>query len=68
MKLGKRWWMRPDTAWSIELSQTQAVPEWGGQQVSFRTEDDAFCDGRSVRYVDGRRTRLHLIRTSETAP
>jgi hypothetical protein len=53
--------LRANTAWSIELSQTQAVPEWGGQQVPFRTEEDAFFDGRTVRYIDGRQTRLHLI-------
>jgi len=53
--------LRPNTAWSIELSQTQAVPEWGGQQVVFRTEEDAFFDGTRVRYLDGRRTAFHLI-------
>ncbi len=53
--------LRPNTAWSIELSQTQAVPEWGGQQVVFRTEEDAFFDGVRVRYLDGRRTGFHLI-------
>ncbi|NNM78099.1 aminopeptidase P family protein [Sphingomonas sp. ID1715] len=53
--------LRPNTAWSIELSQTQAVPEWGGQVVQFRTEEDAFFDGRSVHYLDGRQTRFHLI-------
>lgn len=55
--------LRPNTAWSIELSQTQAVPEWGGQEVPFRTEEDAFFDGRTVRYIDGRQTRFHLIRS-----
>lgn len=55
--------LRPDTAWSIELSQTQAVPEWGGQVVQFRTEEDAFFDGRRVRYLDGRQTAFHLIRS-----
>lgn len=53
--------LRANTAWSIELSQTQAVPEWGGQQVVFRTEEDAFFDGTRVRYIDGRRTAFHLI-------
>lgn len=54
--------LRPNTAWSIELSQTQPVPEWGGQTVQFRTEEDAFFDGQRVRYIDGRQTRFHLIR------
>jgi len=53
--------LRPNTAWSIELSATHAVPEWGGQRVTFRTEEDAFFDGRQIRYLDGRQTRFHLI-------
>ncbi|MEM0928276.1 MAG: M24 family metallopeptidase [Pseudomonadota bacterium] len=53
--------IRANTAWSIELSATLAVPEWGGQEVQFRTEEDAFFDGSEVRYLDGRQTRFHLI-------
>lgn len=52
----------PNTGWSIELSQTQPVPEWNNQMVQFRTEEDAFFDGHSIRYMDGRQTRFHLIR------
>jgi hypothetical protein len=29
--------------------------------VQFRTEEDAFYDGTSVRYLDGRQTALTLI-------
>ncbi|TAJ68513.1 MAG: M24 family metallopeptidase [Phenylobacterium sp.] len=54
--------IHPDTAWSIELSAFAPVPEWGGQEVQFRTEEDAFYDGRQVRYLDGRQTALTLIR------
>ncbi|MEQ5787533.1 M24 family metallopeptidase [Erythrobacter sp. NFXS35] len=50
-----------DTAWSIELTSYAAVPEWGGQMVDFRTEEDAFFDGTSVRYIDGRQTEITLI-------
>lgn len=53
--------MNPGTAWSIELSAFAAVPEWGGQEVQFRTEEDAFYDGKTVRYLDGRQTALTLI-------
>lgn len=53
--------LRPMTAWSIELSATHAVPEWGGQEVQFRLEEDAWFDGTRVRYLDGRQTRFHLI-------
>jgi len=53
--------LRANTAWSIELSAHHVVPEWGGQTVQFRTEEDAFFDGTSVRYIDGRQKEFHLI-------
>jgi len=51
----------PDTAWSIELTTYAAVPEWGGQRVDFRTEEDAYFDGETVRFLDGRQTEITLI-------
>ena len=53
--------IRANTAWSIELTSYAAVPEWGGQRVDFRTEEDAFFDGTTVRYIDGRQTEITLI-------
>ena len=53
--------VNPGTVWSIELSAFAPVPEWGGQEVQFRTEEDAFYDGETVRYLDGRQTTLTLI-------
>lgn len=53
--------LRPDTAWSIELSASVAVPEWNGQEVEFRLEEDAFFDGKKAAYLDGRQDRFHLI-------
>lgn len=53
--------IRPNTAWSIELTSYAKVPEWGGQKVDFRTEEDAFYDGASVRFIDGRQTAITLI-------
>jgi Xaa-Pro aminopeptidase len=53
--------IRANTAWSIELTSYAAVPEWGGQRVDFRTEEDAFFDGQTVRYIDGRQTAITLI-------
>lgn len=53
--------LRPNTAWSIELNARHAVPEWDGQEVEFRLEEDAFFDGERVRYLDGRQDRFHLI-------
>ncbi|WOJ97063.1 M24 family metallopeptidase [Congregibacter brevis] len=53
--------LRPNTAWSIELNAEAAVPEWDGQLVRFMTEEDAFFDGKTVRYLDGRQTEITLI-------
>lgn len=53
--------LRPNTAWSIELNARHAVPEWDGQEVDFRLEEDAWFDGERVRYFDGRQDRFHLI-------
>lgn len=50
-----------NTAWSIELTSYAAVPEWGGQRVDFRTEENAYFDGQTVRFIDGRQTSLTLI-------
>ena len=53
--------INPNTAWSIELTSYAAVPEWAGQRVDFRAEENAFFDGKTVRYIDGRQTELTLI-------
>lgn len=50
-----------NTAWAIELTSYSAVPEWGGQIVDFRTEEDAFFDGETVRFIDGRQTEMIVI-------
>lgn len=50
-----------NTAWSIELTSYAAVPEWGGQRVDFRAEENAFFDRKTVRFIDGRQTSLTLI-------
>jgi len=51
-----------NTAWSIELAATRAVPEWDGQEITFRTEENAFFDGKTVHFIDGRETELRLIK------
>ncbi|MBU6395299.1 MAG: M24 family metallopeptidase [Sphingomonadales bacterium] len=50
-----------NTAWSIESTSYAAVPEWGGQRVDFRAEENAYFDGQTVRFIDGRQTSLTLI-------
>jgi Xaa-Pro aminopeptidase len=50
------------TCYSIELNVTAAVPEWGGQDVQFALEQDAFFDREGARFLDARQTAFHLIR------
>jgi len=53
----------PDTAYSIEFSCTTAVPEWDGQDVRIGYEEDAFYSEKDgCRFIDGRQTRLILIK------
>ena len=51
----------PNTAYSIELNARTAVPEWGNKEVRIMLEEDAFFDGESVWYIDGRQEELLLI-------
>lgn len=57
--------IRPNTAWSIELTSFSPVPEWGDQIVDFRSEENAFFDGETVRFLDGRQTELTLIHATD---
>jgi Xaa-Pro aminopeptidase len=51
----------PSTAYSIELMAAVPVPEWS-ETVRIMLEEDALFDGERVRWLDGRQTRLHLVR------
>ncbi|PCJ27496.1 MAG: Xaa-Pro aminopeptidase [SAR86 cluster bacterium] len=53
--------MHENTAYSIELNATVSVPEWGGQDVRFMLEEDAYFDGQTSRYIDGRQEEFILI-------
>jgi Xaa-Pro aminopeptidase len=53
--------VQPNTAWSIELNVSVPVPEWGGKPVRFKSEEDAYFDGETIRFLDGRLEELHLI-------
>ncbi len=50
-----------NTAHSIELNAVVAVPEWGGKEIRFMLEEDAFFDGAGVTYLDPRQDALLLI-------
>jgi Xaa-Pro aminopeptidase len=51
----------PSTAYSIELQARVSVEEWGGQVVQFMLEEDAWFDGRSCTFLDGRQSAPWLI-------
>lgn len=50
----------PNTAHSIELYAESPVEEWG-KNVRIRLEEDAFFDGETTWYIDGRQRELMLI-------
>jgi hypothetical protein len=52
-----------NTAHSIELNSTVSIPEWGGQDVRFMLEEDAYFDGETTFYIDGRQQELILIQS-----
>ncbi|MCK5650750.1 MAG: M24 family metallopeptidase [Gemmatimonadetes bacterium] len=52
----------PMSAFTVELSVTMPVPEWGGADFRLPLEQDvAFLGDRTV-FLDGRQTSFHLIR------
>lgn len=50
----------PNTAYSIELNASVPIDSWG-KTIRIMLEEDAYFDGNSVHYIDGRQTRLLLI-------
>ena len=52
----------PDTVWAIELGVRVPIPEWNNQEVQIALEEDAAFTSTGVAFLDGRQTRLHVIR------
>ncbi len=52
----------PDTWFSIELSATTTVPEWGGQELWVGQEEDAALTGDRIAWVLRRQTKYHLVK------
>ncbi|HSJ71420.1 MAG TPA: M24 family metallopeptidase [Acidimicrobiia bacterium] len=50
-----------NTAHSIELMGESQVPEWGSAPTRFMLEQDAWFDGDSCTWLDGRQEELWLI-------
>lgn len=55
--------IRPSTWFSIELQATSPIPEWKGQRLACRQEEDAYLDESGERHwVFRRQERFHLVR------
>jgi len=52
----------PDTWFSIELSATTPVPEWGGQELWVGQEEDATLVGDKIDWVLRRQAKYLLVR------
>ena len=52
--------LHANTAYSIELNAKVQVEEWG-KEVAIMLEQDAFFNGETVQYIDGRQTEWILI-------
>ena len=52
--------LHANTAYSIELNAGTYIEEWG-KEIRIMLEEDAFFDGNTVRYIDGRQKRFLLI-------
>jgi hypothetical protein len=55
--------IRPGTWFSIELQTTSPIPEWKGQRLTCRQEEEAYLDeAGDRRWVYRRQERFHLVR------
>ncbi len=52
----------PKSCFTVELSVTMPVPEWGEQDFRLSLEQDIVFTGDGVSYLDGRQTRFHLVK------
>lgn len=50
-----------NTAYSIELNVTVAVPEWNNKSIRIMLEEDAFFDGEKTEFIDGRQEMIYKI-------
>ncbi|MEO1254578.1 MAG: M24 family metallopeptidase [Bacteroidota bacterium] len=50
----------PNTAYSIELNAGVYLEEWG-KEIRIMLEEDAYFDGETVKYIDGRQTEIMTI-------
>lgn len=49
-----------NTAYSIELNSSSAMPEWK-KDISIMLEEDAYFDAQGVRYINDRQKEIYII-------
>ncbi|MEP7706487.1 M24 family metallopeptidase [Paraglaciecola sp. 25GB23A] len=54
--------LHANTAYSIELNAATFIPQWK-KEIRIMLEEEAYFDGQGVRYLDGRQTQFHLIKS-----
>ena len=50
-----------NTCYALELNITEAVPEWGGQDVCFMLEETIAYSGGDTSFMDGDRKKIIAI-------
>jgi hypothetical protein len=53
--------LKANTAYSIELNNAVYLKIWN-KEIRIMLEEEAFFDGLDVQYIDGRQTKLHIIK------
>ncbi|MFT5051453.1 MAG: Xaa-Pro aminopeptidase [Chlamydiales bacterium] len=56
------WTLSPGTCYAIEGNVVVPIPEWDGQLVQVKLEQDGWFDGERVVYIGGRQTKWHVVR------
>jgi len=54
--------MHVNTCYAIELNNMYKIPEWGNQEVRMALEEDAAFTKEGCGFIDGRQTKLYLIK------
>ncbi len=52
----------PNSCFTVELSVSRPLPEWGLEDFRFRFEQDIVFTKNGVFYLDGRQTMFHVIK------
>ncbi|MEM6574138.1 MAG: M24 family metallopeptidase [Pseudomonadota bacterium] len=55
------WPLFPNTVYAIEGNIKTVLPEWDGEPIQIKLEQDAVFTGNTVRYLAGRQTEWHVV-------